>query len=424
MSGPRAAGANESNIPRRKEISSRDVYVWMGHGNEIPIDFNERRTVPDGKIVVLLAEHGKPVKSYRGEDIWKSMAKNPTPFLRPDSEETKGLLSETVHIYYPGDKIPKFLYYPFLVQYQRGKWSAYPSGVYKLNMAKAGNTSGYALPTNESGEMKKINVSSGPIPWNDIFSGEQNRELLANAKAKNSVIADISMYHRKEELEKVFVKESDDLLERLPNGIHYFMSCRLIKGQAAEIIDFINTLKKEIEKSLPFFNFIKRDRAEWIEDGLSEEVYNAKLDSLYENFNTELYSGPLGPIFKKSAFAKEEDYNESTNSDNMYSEYTIVTVFDSILKCINATNNRDRQLGPLTGEEYLDTFMSEFKEFKIRWKKGSNIYNLFEDFEGIVKDGLKPILEPVEKTRRKSLVQQGKGGKRTRKIKQKRYLNK
>lgn len=419
MSGPRAAGANDPNIPRRKEISSRDVFVWMGHGNEVPIEFNERRTVPDGKIIVLLAEYGKPVKAYRGEDIWKGMATNPEVFRRPESKETQALLSGTVHIYYPGDRIPKFLYYPFLVQKEPEKWAAYPSGVYKLDMEKE---SGFALPSNGSGAMKKENVSRGPIPWDTIFSGDENKVFLENVKAKNSAIVTPSMYHKKEALEKVFVKDSDELLDELPDGIHYFMSCRLIKGQAAQVASFFNKLKEHAEFLIEYLNFFELGIDHW-DMGITKEQYNIKSQLLKNKLYEEVYTGPLRPILLRSILAKDEDISEEALANESYifftMEHFLKEVFNIIKRCIEATQMQSRMRGPFTADEYIETFRGELEGFIARSRHNAEYQLFFQLIHDIIKDGLKDILEPVERRRRNSLVQQQKAGRRTRKLKKK-----
>lgn len=414
MSGPRAAGANDPNIPRRKEISSRDVFVWMGHGNEVPIEFHERRTVPDGKIIVLLAEYGKPVKASRAEDIWKDMATNPEAFRDPGSEAAKALLKDTVHVYYPGDKIPKFLYYPFLVQQESRKWTAYPSGVYKMDMEKK---SGFSLPANESGTWKKQNVSDGPIPWNTIFSGDENKMFLENVKAKNSVIAAASMYHRKELLEKVFVRDSDELLDELPAGIHYFMSCRLIKGQAAKVFQFLNKLKEDIEFLIQYYTFTR--------NGYNFHSYNEQREYFETKMKNEIYNGPLHKLLIRTFFAEEEDIPTNANEDYFIEDFILFggsferegRLYD-VLRCIAAAQRQSAIFGPFTGEEYIEKFTTELHDFK-NHRKNAQSKLFFQQFDIVLKEGLKDILEPAERRRRNSLAQQQKAGRRTRKLKKK-----
>ncbi len=419
MPGPSAAGANDPNIPRRKEISSRDVFVWMGHGNEIPIEFDERKAVPDGKIIVLLAEYGKPVKGYRGEDIWKKMATNPEVFRKPESETTKALLKDTVHVYYPGDKLPKFLYYPFLVQKDSGKWAAYPSGVYKLDMEKK---SGFALPSTESGEMEKRNVSRGPVPWNNIFSGDENKALLENAKEKNRAInASASMNGRKAELERVFVKDSNELIDELPNGIHYFMSCRLIKGQAARVIHFFEKLKEDIEFLIQYCEF---QNFKGTNDYFKfEDFYKKKGEDLETRMSGEIYNGLLHKLLLRTYFIRNDDSNtvpENADEDYLISEYFLHEGLNDVLRCINATLLQSSQRGPFTADEFIDYFNDELKGFKKSPSRQLAPYKLFfQKLDEVIREGLRHILEPVEKTRRLSIAQQQKAGKRTRKLKKK-----
>ncbi len=419
MSGPRAAGANDPNIPRRKEISSRDVFVWMGHGNEVPIEFEDRRTVPDGKIIVLLAEHGKPVKAYRGEAIWKKMATNPEVFRKPESEETKALLKDTVHVYYPGDKLPKFLYYPFLVQKEFGKWAAYPSGVYKLDMEKE---SGFALPANESGAMKKLNVSRDPVPWNTIFSGDENKTFLENVKEKNRAInASASMNGRKAELERVFVKDSNELIDDLPDGIHYFMSCRLIKGQAARVIYFFEKLREDIEFLIQYGELQTfRGTNDYFK---FEDFYKKKEAELETRIRGEIYNGPLHKLLLRTYFIQNDDSNtvpENHNEDYFISEYFFNEGLNDVLRCINATIAQSSQRGPFTADEFIDYFNEELEAFKKSPSRQLAPHKLFfQKLDEVIREGLRHVLEPVEKTRRKSLVQQQKAGRRTRKLKKK-----
>jgi hypothetical protein len=420
-SGPAAAGANNSNIPRRKEISSRDVFVLMGHGNEVPIEFNDRRKVPDGKIIVLLAEYGKPVKSYHGEEIWESMAKNPEVFLRPESEEAKKMLTgafgDTIHVYYPGDRIPKFLYYPFLVQNQGGRWSAYPSGIFKLDMAKE---TGYALPTNGSGKMKKLNVSRGSVPWDTIFSGEENKEFLKNIREKNSSFIAPSMYHRKEEIEKVFVKDSDKLLDELPDGIHYFMSCRLIKGQAAQVAAFFDKLLKDIDFVI-YYLWLFEEGTDYLDKKMTKSKYEKELIDYERKMYDEVYTGPLRPILIRTyPVLKEGNLPENEGEDYMYFYDTrVIPLLKNVKRCIEATRLQNVTGGQFTADEFLQQFNLELSGFKKANNWNTNAQFFYKLIDDIIKTGLKHILEPSERIRRKSILQQQKAGRKTRKLKKK-----
>jgi hypothetical protein len=270
--------------------------------------------------------------------------------------------------------------------------------------------------------LKKQNVSRGPIPWNTIFSGDENKVFLENVKAKNTAIGIPSMYHKKEALEKVFVKDSDELLDELPDGIHYFMSCRLIKGQAAQVALFFNKLKEHAEFLIEYLNFFELGIDHW-DMGITKEQYNIKSQLLKNKFYEEVYNGPLRPILLRSILAKDEDISEEALANESYifftMEYFLKEVFNIMKRCIEATQMQSRMRGPFTADEYIETFRGELEGFIARSRHNAEYQLFFQLIHDIIKNGLKDILEPVERRRRNSLVQQQKAGRRTRKLKKK-----
>lgn len=421
--GPRAAGAGNTKTetePSPTNLTSyarkmpnsieRRMFTYMGHGNELPIDFNERKVVPPGRVIVFFAEHARPVKSYVGNMIWAQMANEPDLFLNPLSPEFKEQRPEA-RVYLPGDKLPRVLYYPFLIQRTPSGIEAFQSGVYEINQA---SNATYALPIQEN-ELgvgpKKFKLRAGvPFPIDEIVSGGANYELRDKIKDlyedhKNDSFSDlIKLFEGKPEI------KLDDYIDTIPKGIHYFMSCRMIKGQHA----LLKTELNAIFRTLQTFQ-------EELQGNPANEGYrgNLPINNITQRKSKRTVSVRVPNKFDMilaSNLHKNVKKYAKFSVDHKLSVETVNEAIQYILRAWDETRSASFSNQSMLAEEMYDDFLNTINR-RIETQT-SSIQSFVRYFLQEMNVSLSSFFKPMKLTRSRSVLQQrGKGFKTRRKAK-------
>lgn len=402
--GSRAAGSGSPKLsnsrPRRTmPVGITDVYLYAGHGNQIPGEtFEERSVVPPGKVFIFFAEHAKPFKSYLFDSIWELMSKNPELFEDPftNFDRIKSVAGGTMRIYKEGDKIPSIEYSPYA---GLSNGQLYPSGVYAPNKEETPN----ALPAYE------ISKGAGLL---DIYKGNQNKTFFQSCFQTNLETATLSSVKNKH----INIR---DLLHCLPNGIHYFLSCRLIQGQAKQIRDIIHNFMDTIQ-DLSSFLFYKDNVNDYTMEHKIPLNWKRNWEALSYDVQESKIRNTLGGFLKISFYLPEETYTnipEDVFEKNYFDTTEIKAILDEIYKIYMqlATSPLAREQ---TGEEFLDDFLLNLNEMKERKHRFVKIIDTFIE---LLHEKLQVVLGPVGVMRTKSTGQQnqsaGKREKKTRKQK-------
>ena len=119
------------------------AYVFTGHGNEIPIDFEKRSKLPAGVTLVTLTECGIPTNAPDIAKVMQKLNSSPELFARLGSDksavkEVKAKLGQDIHIFREGEGYPDLRYAPISDLHppddkDGNNYTLYAkSGVYKL----------------------------------------------------------------------------------------------------------------------------------------------------------------------------------------------------------------------------------------------------------------------------------------------------
>jgi hypothetical protein len=214
------------------------VFAVIGHGNEEPVEYEERTKVPPGYTVVLLTKPGQPFAAMDASFLWEKMYNEPSLFQDPIANKA---LIETasagnqLRIYEEGAPMPAMRYYPqsYFPEPSRYASKLLLAGIYKLPLP---------YPHMES---KSITGSTtGALTesqFQELYSGDANRILRENIQE----IAGPRILMYKLLDENLFMYKIEDLLAMNGPGVYYFFNCRYVKGLKAKIEDFIGRIRAD-----------------------------------------------------------------------------------------------------------------------------------------------------------------------------------
>jgi hypothetical protein len=224
--------------------SSPDIFVYVGHGNEEPIPYNERPRVPEGTIAVSFIKSGKPLPYINASYVWTLMKKQPELFQDPlgNKDEIEEKTGTTLRIYPEGAPMPLLNYWPE---------SSFENATGVVN--QFGLAGIYRFPL--TADFLKDTLSSPFLTSSQIdrfYQGEDNAELRAKLKSmipSNQSIVTVEQI-------KTIKYTAPEVLAKYGKGIHYFINCRYVADLKAKSTAFMIPMIAEYEA---FINDAKKD---------------------------------------------------------------------------------------------------------------------------------------------------------------------
>jgi hypothetical protein len=229
--------------------SSPDIFVYVGHGNEEPIPYNERPRVPERTTAVSFTKSGKPLPYTNASYVWTLMKTQPELFQDPlrNKDEIEEKTATTLRIYPEGAPMPLLNYWPE---------SSFENATGIVN--QFGLAGIYRFPL--TAIFLKDTLSSPVLTSSQIdrfYQGEDNAELRAQLKG---MISSTHPYASVAQI-KTIKYTAPEVLSKYGKGIHYFLNCRYVadlreKSRAfmypmiAEYEAFINDAKKGLQTKL------------------------------------------------------------------------------------------------------------------------------------------------------------------------------
>ncbi len=224
---------------------SPDVFVYIGHGNEQPVPYNERPKVPEGSTVVLFTEPGKAFSGTNAFIVTELMKNNPKLFENPmkhkaEIEENTGV---KMRIYPEGAPMPVINYWPEGSQPNQLVYhgmSFYTSGIFKLPLP---------FKTLYKHDYDRMGIPVGDIAI--LYPGEENAELRdlirSNPSPGNSSI--IPIYNIKQ-----IKYTTPELVTKKGTGVHYFLNCRYVENLRNTIGKFVEPIYAELAPLLTYID--------------------------------------------------------------------------------------------------------------------------------------------------------------------------
>lgn len=214
--------------------SEIDTYVYLGHGNEEAVPYEEREVVPEGSTVVSFTKPGEGIHSTVTNKIISIMRTNPGLFKDPvqNKEEIERITGEQIRIYKAGSLMPTLHYYPVNDgPGARGQWNFYASGVYKLPLQYFNNLY-------ETIKFSPLDTTK----LEGLFQGDPNQSLL-----QTLLSGDFRNQSGRPSLEKLQNFEYP-AIDMIGPGVHYFLNCRGVKGLRQRVETFFQDLVRDLDK--------------------------------------------------------------------------------------------------------------------------------------------------------------------------------
>lgn len=386
---PAAAGANDEDI---------NAYAFFGHGQELPQEFNDRVVVPPGKTIILFAEHNKPVGYGNVEFHYKNIKVNPNKFKHPFS-----IHPSYVRVYPPGAKFPKLEYYPWA--YVKG--GGILSGMHKIPIDNTESTlkivPGVAphkfFETFFKGEMNEFLLHYTPLDKPSLL--DQYMSLINSVLGKHNPQVLNEMWKK---MKNVNIRLDEHLLENLPDGVHYFFSCRMIEGQRAQMLEILG-------------NYINKLSS------LNGDIYDSRISKknikLYDSLKNDIYASIVETSKQKGILP--EKLSESIESiDYILRNKPYYKIITSEPNAPNAstlvTNNREE----MTGELLYRDVLNELQRYIERNPgEADQILVLINDFINMASGIIAPInaVRSHSKTQQNTFRGRPRGGTRNKKRK-------
>lgn len=208
-----------------------DSFLVLGHGIESPIEFEERNTIPEGIVLVTIAECGivttidevcPMVTAFANPD-------NATIFAEPrrNKPAIQGFLNgKDIHIFEPGDRYPNLMLQMFLDWNNDTYVNVFKSGLYKFPIAKEEFAIGQGSTFCEQ-LFKKIGPYKGFMQiMPDNFDA---REMFEGSiyPTPTEVLALVDKHTRRsDKIKKAVTIPLETLFEKGGPGVYYYVVCR------------------------------------------------------------------------------------------------------------------------------------------------------------------------------------------------------
>lgn len=223
------------------------VFAVIGHGNEEPVEFNERPPVPPGYKVVLLTKPGQPFSELNASYLWKKMVSEPNLFENPIAAkheiETDNPDDVQFRIYEEGAPMPDMRFYPNSFFRSERESKILLAGIYRLPLP---------FPSLHTGSKSGLGTATSIITEEDIntlYSGDENRQIRADILARFGVTSRIYEIAGLVEGQPEFSYTIEEVLAMNGPGVYYFFNCRYVKGLQKKLDGFLGRLYLDIQKT-------------------------------------------------------------------------------------------------------------------------------------------------------------------------------
>ena len=238
--------------------SSPDVFLYLGHGNEEPVPYEERPLVPAGTTVVLLTTSGKKLDSTTASALLSEMQRNSDLFKDPLAnkeiiEASNSLLK--LRIYPEGSPMPVMNYWPesSMEPTYGTEFTFFEAGIFKFPF----------IPS-----LKYKRYESEVIPIQNIavlYPGDENQPLRAQ-------IQSMAEPHGVVPLQKIksIRYTTPELVAAKGPGVHYFLNCRYVADLKVKSMGFISPTIKEYSDFVQSIKSPVKNRLQTIERALQK----------------------------------------------------------------------------------------------------------------------------------------------------------
>lgn len=237
-----------------------DSFLVLGHGIESPIEFEERNVIPEGIVLVTIAECGIITTTEEVCPIVEAFSNpsNKDTFANPRGNKkaiTGFLNGKDVHIFEPGDRYPNLLLQMFL-DWNHDKYiNIFKSGLYKFPIQKEEFTIGEGSTFCEQ-LFKRIGPYKG-------FSQLMPEDFRAKEMFEGSVyptpedVIALTDTHKRQSdrIKKGVTVPLETLFEKGGPGVYYYVVCRHPKNVKAPNTLVKNTLQLNNNTQFkPYYN--------------------------------------------------------------------------------------------------------------------------------------------------------------------------
>lgn len=200
-------------------MENPDVFLFIGHGLDTLVDYNERPLVPAGSTVIMFSDQGRPVAVSVAKEIWKQMYISPELFKEPikNKNAIEELLHATMHIYPEGTPMPVLNHY--LNAY-------FGKGADSKNISLSSGSYTLPLQTPEIQQVTRFDPYFSDEDILHLYAGDANKPFRDDIFSLDRIGSKIPFH----ELDKIFYP-TPDLIQMQGPGIHYLLSCRSISTE-------------------------------------------------------------------------------------------------------------------------------------------------------------------------------------------------
>ena len=339
-------------------------YVYIGHGNETTLPYEERQIVPEGHTIVLFRAPGRPLEGYVAKDIWKTMVDHPDLFHDPitNKKAIEDLLYDKIRIYPAGSRMPPMNYFPFSGMLTP-PYDFYTGGIYTIPLPFKDLT---YTPTNYI-------VSQSII--HEKYPGDLNKPIRD---------ALLSLFKGKKDLPLSILNTLEypiqDALSLTGPGVHYFFNCRYIKGLKMKMTGLIQEAIQELNVII---NELIQHTKQMIMKYKSpltvleynpeiEELlgYKKELEEIQNHINRDVpedYLDKLRGFFLKDSFLEDEGRKTDTGEPNIISPEELQNYLTG-----EKPEGRTLQFKRKYYQKYKDLFETLRKQINITRRKSIN----------------------------------------------------
>jgi hypothetical protein len=309
----------------------RTAYLYLGHGNEEAVPYEERKVVPEGSIVVSFTKPGEGIEFVVSDKIIRVMHENPALFQNPvaNKDEIERLTGETIRIYEAGSLMPALHYFPLNDGPGRivGQSNVYRSGVYQLPF--------------EFDTLYELPILRAPVTRDilrSVFKGSTN-EFVLQTLLRTQEENVITRFYDIDKLRE-FQFPAYEILREVGSGVHYFLNCRGVRGLRKKLQTFVQDIngdidnrKLEVDSYIPMnihglYRKVFEKIHTYIFDEFKDSLNNLHLD-IPPRTTANLPENKLQPLYNLLAYDPETPIVE-----NPYKNKDMHTICNTMISTI------------------------------------------------------------------------------------------
>lgn len=310
--------------------AERTAYVYLGHGNEEAVPYEERKVVPEGFIIVSFTKPGEGLEFVVANKILGIMHENPHLFRNPvaNKDEIERLTGETIRIYEAGSLMPDLHYFPLNDgPGTRGQTNVYRSGVYRLPI--------------EFDTFMEFPSARAPVTeqiLRSVFKGSTNEFVLQTLLRTQEENVRTRFYDINKLREFQF--PAYEILREVGSGVHYFLNCRGVRGLRKKLQTFVQDIngdidnrKLEVDSYIPenihgLYRKVFETIHTYIFDEFKESLSNLHLD-ITPRTTANMPENKLQPLYNLLAYDPETPIVE-----NPYKNKDMHTICNTMISTI------------------------------------------------------------------------------------------